>query len=59
LTREDSHAAEASRFGALGLSDQANPLVVVYAYQEPDRIRIISGWKATKRERELHEEDGR
>ena len=59
LTREDPDAAEEQRFVTLGLSDQANLLVVVYAYQEPDIIRVISAWKANKRQRELYEEGRR
>lgn len=56
LTREDPDAGEEQRFVTLGLSDQANLLVVVYAYQEPDIIRVISAWKANKSQRELYEE---
>ena len=51
--------AEAERFVTLGLSDEANLLVVVYAYREPDMIRVISAWKADKRERERYEEGRR
>ena len=40
----------------LGLSDQANLLVVVYAYRGPENVRVISAWKASKRQRELYEE---
>ena len=36
LTQEDPAAAEEERFVTLGLSDQANLLVVVYAYRDPD-----------------------
>ena len=56
LTREDPDATEEERFVTLGLSDQATLVVVVYAYQEPDIIRVISAWKANKRQRELYEE---
>jgi hypothetical protein len=44
------------RFVTLGLSDQANLLVVVYAYREPDIIRVLSAWRANRRQRELYEE---
>jgi uncharacterized DUF497 family protein len=44
LTQEDP-AAEEERFVTLGLSDQADLLVVVYAYREPDTIRVISAWE--------------
>ena len=43
------------RFVTLGLSDEAKLLVVVYAYREPDRLRVISAWKASNRQRELYE----
>ena len=43
-------AASEPRFVTLGLSNSANLLVVVYAYREPDTIRIVSAWKANKRQ---------
>jgi len=55
LTREDPVAGEEPRFVTLGLSDVANLLVVVYAYREPDTIRIISAWKANTRQRGQYE----
>ncbi len=55
LTREDPGAAFERRFVSLGLSDQGNLLVVVYTYREPDRIRLISAWRANKRQRVLYE----
>ena len=55
LTREDRDAADESRFVTLGLSDVGNLLVVVYAYREPDTLRVISAWKANKRQRVLYE----
>ena len=56
LTREDPAAVDEPRFVTLGLSDQAKLLVVVYAYVERDIIRVISAWKANKRQGELYEE---
>lgn len=56
LTREDPDTVEEQRFVTLGLSDQANLLVVVYTYQESDIIRVISAWKPNKRQGELYEE---
>jgi len=56
LTQEDPDAVEEERFVTLGLSDQAKLLVVVYAYVEPDIIRVISAWKANKHQGELYEE---
>lgn len=55
LTREDPDAVDEQRFVTLGLSDEAKLLVVVYAYREPDRLRVISAWKASNRQRELYE----
>jgi len=55
LTREDPDAADESRFVTLGRSDVGNLLVVVYAYREPDTLRVISAWKANKRQRVLYE----
>jgi uncharacterized protein len=58
LTREDPDAVEEPRFVTLGLSNSGNLLVVVYIYREPDIIRIISAWKANRRQR-IHYEKGR
>jgi uncharacterized DUF497 family protein len=55
LTREDPDAVEEQRFVTLGLSDEANLLVVVYAYREPDIIRVLSAWRANRRQKELYE----
>ena len=55
LTRENPDAVEEARFVTLGLSNLGNLLVVVYAYREPDIIRVISAWKANKRQRTLYE----
>ena len=55
LTREDPAAADESRFVTPGLSDVGSLLVVVYAYREPDTLRVISAWKANKRQRVLYE----
>ncbi len=55
LTREDPDAVGELRLVTLGLSNLANLLVVVYTYQEPDAIRLISAWKANKRQRKAYE----
>ena len=55
LTREDPAAVDEPRFVTLGLSNLGNLLVVVYTYREPDAIRLISAWKANKRQREAYE----
>jgi uncharacterized DUF497 family protein len=39
----------------MGLSDEANLLVVVYTYREPDIIRMLSAWRANRRQKELYE----
>ena len=56
LTREDPDAVGEERFVTLGLSDQVNLLVVVYVYREPDIIRVLSAWRANRRQGELYEE---
>jgi hypothetical protein len=56
LTQEDSDAADEARFATLGLSSWGNVLVVVYTYRRPDIIRLISAWRANKRQRTLYEE---
>ena len=56
LTREDPDAIEEARFATLGLSSRGDLLVVVYTYREPEIIRLISAWKANKRQRTLYEE---
>ena len=58
LTREDPDAIGEQRFATLGLSGEGRLLVVIYAYREPDVVRIISAWKANKRQR-VHYEKGR
>ncbi len=59
LTREDPEAVNEARFATLGLSNHAKLLVVVYAYREPDIIRVISAWKANKRQRKVYEKGRR
>ncbi|MEO7760982.1 MAG: BrnT family toxin [Casimicrobiaceae bacterium] len=55
LTREDPDAVDEQRFVTLGISGPGNLLVVVYAYRNPDIVRIISAWKANKRQRLQYE----
>ena len=55
LTREDPDAVGEQRFVKLGLSEQATLLVVVYAYREPDTIRVLSAWRANRHQREVYE----
>ena len=59
LTREDPNAVEEQRFVTLGLSDLGNLVVVVYAYREPDTIRMISAWRANRRQRVQYEKGRR
>ena len=59
LTREDPDAQGEQRFVTLGLSSFGNLLVVVYTYREPDVIRLISAWKANKRQRVQYEKGRR
>ena len=39
------------------MSNLGDLLVVVYVYREPDIIRVISAWKANKRQRVLYEKE--
>jgi uncharacterized DUF497 family protein len=41
----------------LGLSDRGMLLVIVHVNREPDIIRIISAWKASRRQRLLYEKN--
>jgi len=59
LTREDALAAGEQRFVTLGLSDTGNLLVVVYTHREPDTLRVISAWRANRRQRFLYEKSRR
>ena len=59
LTREDAGTLDEPRFATLGLSNLGNLLVVVYGYHEPDIIRVISAWKANRRQRRLYEKGRR
>jgi uncharacterized DUF497 family protein len=56
LTREDPNATGEQRFTTLGCSDTGALLVVVYTDREPDSLRVISAWKADRRQRLLYEE---
>ena len=59
LTREDLDSAGEQRFVTLGMSGFGNLRVVVYTYREPDVIRIISAWRANRRQRLHYEKDRR
>jgi uncharacterized DUF497 family protein len=59
LTRDDPAAVDEPRFVTLGQSNLGNLLVVVYAYRDPDVIRLISAWKANKRQREAYDKGRR
>jgi uncharacterized DUF497 family protein len=59
LTREDPDSAGEQRFVTLDTSGFGNLRVVVYTYREPDIIRIISAWRANRRQRLHYEKDRR
>jgi uncharacterized DUF497 family protein len=59
LTREDPLASVEQRFVTLGLSDTGNLLVVVYTHREPDTLRVISAWRANRRQRLEYEKSRR
>lgn len=59
LTREDPDSEDERRFVTLGLSGFGNLLAVVYTYREPDVIRVISAWRASRIQRLRYEQDRR
>jgi uncharacterized DUF497 family protein len=59
LTREDPDSIGEQRFVTLGASATGAVLVVVYTHREPDIYRIISAWKANRRQRTTYEESRR
>jgi hypothetical protein len=59
LTREDPDAQGEQRFVTLGRSSFGSLLAVVYAQPDPDIIRIVSAWKANKRQRLRYEKSRR
>lgn len=54
---EAPQAVGEQRFVTLGLSDTGNLLVVVYTHREPDAFRVISAWKANRRQRTEYEKN--
>jgi uncharacterized DUF497 family protein len=59
LTREDPVALGEQRFVTLGRSGLGNLLVLVYTDRQPDNVRIISAWKANRRQRYHYERSRR
>jgi uncharacterized protein len=59
LTREDSDAVGEQRFVTLGMSATGSLLVVVFTHRPPDLYRIISAWKAHRRQRMEYEKNRR
>jgi uncharacterized DUF497 family protein len=55
LTREDTEALDEQRFVSVGMSSDGHVLVVVFTHREPDIVRIISAWKANRRQRREYE----
>jgi uncharacterized protein len=55
LVREDRDSEAEQRFVAVGLDALGRILTVVYAYREPDRLRLISARPSTSRERQAYE----
>jgi uncharacterized DUF497 family protein len=49
ITIEDFDAEDEQRFRTLGLDGLGRLLVVVYTYRR-DKIRLISAWKASKKQ---------
>ena len=59
FTREDPDVVDEQRFVTLGMSATGSLLVVVYTHREPSIYRIISAWKAHKRQRIQYEKNRR
>jgi uncharacterized protein len=59
LTREDPLASGEQRLVTLGLSDTGSFLIVVHTYREPDTLRVISAWRANRRQRLEYEKSRR
>ena len=57
VTREDPAVLGEQRFVTLGMSDKGSLLVVVHVFREPDTIRVISAWKANRRQKGTYEEN--
>lgn len=55
LVREDADAEAEQRFVAVGLDALGRLLTVVYAYREPDTMRLISARLSTKKEQKAYE----
>ena len=58
LTRENPDSIGEQRLVTLGRSCEGKLLVVIYTYpyRDPDVLRIISAWKANRRQRARYEE---
>jgi len=50
-TPDDRHYEDEPRTLTIGMSYRPRCLVVVTSYRDPESPRIISAWRATKRER--------
>jgi hypothetical protein len=56
VTVEDvEHSVDEQRWRTIGLSDRARVLVVTWTIRG-GRVRLISAWRATKRERNAYED---
>ena len=56
VTIEDvEHSIDEQRWRTIGLSDQARVLVVTWTVRG-GKVRVISAWRATKRERNAYED---
>jgi uncharacterized DUF497 family protein len=55
LTTEDPDVRNEQRFITLGRDARGVLLIVVYTYRAADLIRLISAWKADRRQRNQYE----
>ncbi|MBI3551556.1 MAG: BrnT family toxin [Elusimicrobia bacterium] len=52
---DDEHSREEIREKVIGSAEEAGIVLVVFTERKGDILRIISAWKATKREKKLYE----
>jgi uncharacterized protein len=57
LTREDPGSRGEQRFVTLGLSATGQLLIVVHTHRRTEVYRIISAWKANRRQRQTYEQN--
>jgi uncharacterized DUF497 family protein len=57
IAREDPDSIGNERFVTIGLNGSGHLLVVVYAWRDAMRIRLISAWKAIAKQRKQYAQE--